>query len=92
MSSSREDQDIEDLDKNDFDGTEMLTKMANHVIRKFADGGPSEAPFFVYFGYVNPEIPSAGAHAVFNCNEKSYKVTCNSDCQVVIEEQTFSRS
>jgi hypothetical protein len=71
----------------------MLTKIVNHVIGKFADGTPSEAPFFTYLGYVEPDNVAAGAQASFNCDGNSYKVTCDYYTrEVVIEQVTYSRS
>ncbi len=71
----------------------MLTKIVNHVIGKFADGEPSEAPFFTSLGYYDPENVEAGAQASFDCNGNSYRVTCNYFTRdVVIEQVTYNRS
>ena len=71
----------------------MLSRIANHVIGKFAGGQPSEAPFFTYLGYVNPENMESDAHASFDCDGNSYKVMCYYlTKEVIIEQQTYSRS
>lgn len=71
----------------------MLTRIVNHVIGKYADGTPSEAPFFTALGYVDTNNVEAGAYASFDCDGSSYKVTCNFFTkEVIIEQQTYSRS
>jgi hypothetical protein len=71
----------------------MLTKIVNHVIGKFADGTPSEAPFFTSLSYCDPENMESDAHASFDCDGNNYKVMCYYlTKEVIIEQQTYSRS